>query len=187
MPIVRQSVGGRRYGAGMMVVARQLPVCGLVNAGKAAVLGELGKELDRVRVAVWAQFSDVKTAHLSKRQIRDRLMAEDAPAGFGVPQRLWRATVEDTVDKIRAFQQAVIATEVHPRSTAEQSRTRTNANGCCGWPRAVAGGRTHGCRATSASPLQLRRRGRGPRGASSPTTAPTTLHVTGKGEYGWRS
>ena len=42
-------------------------------------------------------------------------MAEDAPAGFAVPQRLWRATVEDTVDKVRAFQQAVIATEVRKK------------------------------------------------------------------------
>jgi hypothetical protein len=40
------------------------------------------------------------------------LMTEQAPAGFGVPQRLWRATVEDTVDRIRAWQQAVIAIEV---------------------------------------------------------------------------
>ena len=34
---------------------------------------------------------------------------------FAVPQRLWRATVEDTVDKIHAWQQAVIATEVRPK------------------------------------------------------------------------
>jgi hypothetical protein len=39
-------------------------------------------------------------------------MAEQAPVGFGVPQRLWRATAKDTVDKIRAWQQAVIATGV---------------------------------------------------------------------------
>ncbi len=98
-----------------MTVARRLPVCGSVNAGKAATLASMGAELDLVRAVVWARFSGAKTAHLSKRQIRDRLMAEDAPAGFGVPQRLWRATVEDTVDKIRAFQQAVIATEVRPK------------------------------------------------------------------------
>jgi putative transposase-like DNA-binding protein len=98
-----------------LIVARRLPVYGSVNAGKAATLARMGAELDRVRVVVWARFSGAKSGHLSKRQIRDRLMAEHAPAGFGVPQRLWRATVEDTVDKIRAFQQAVIATEVRPR------------------------------------------------------------------------
>jgi hypothetical protein len=56
-------------------------------------------------------------------------MAEHAPAGVGVPQRLWRATVEDTVDKIRAWQQSVIATEVRPKiyaragdDTAERKR-----------------------------------------------------------------
>jgi IS605 OrfB family transposase len=59
--------------------------------------------------------SGAKAAHLSKRQIRDRLMTERAPDDFGVPQRLWRATVEDTVDKIRAWQQSVIATEVRPK------------------------------------------------------------------------
>lgn len=99
----------------MSVVARRLAVLGSVNAGKAATLAELGVELDRVRAAVWARFSGAKTTHLSKRQIRDRLMGESAPAGFVVPQRLWRATVEDTVDKIRAWQQAVIATEIRPK------------------------------------------------------------------------
>jgi Putative transposase DNA-binding domain len=103
------------------VVARRLPVVGGVNAGKAATLSAVGGELDRVRASVWARFSGAKTAHLSKRQIRDRLMAEHAPAKFNVPQRLWRATVEDTVDKIRAWQQAVIATEVRAKIYA---RTR---------------------------------------------------------------
>jgi hypothetical protein len=112
-------VGDRRYGARMavsdQVVARRLPVLGNVNAGKASTLTTMGAELDRVREGVWARFSGAKTAHLSKRQIRDRLMAEQAPAVVGVPQRLWRATVEDTVDKVRAWQQSVIATEVRPK------------------------------------------------------------------------
>ena len=99
----------------MTVVARRLPVCGSVNAGKATVLASMGAELDRVRAAVWARFCGAKTAQLSKRQIRDRLMAEHAPGDFGVPQRLWRAGVEDAVDKIRAWQQAVIATEIRPK------------------------------------------------------------------------
>jgi hypothetical protein len=97
------------------VVARRLPVLGDVNAGKASILAMMGRELDQVRTGVWARFSGAKTAHLSKRQIRDRLMAEQAPADVGVPQRLWRATVEDTVDKIRAWQQAVITNEVRPK------------------------------------------------------------------------
>jgi IS605 OrfB family transposase len=97
------------------VVSRRLPVMGPVNAGKAATLTVVGVELDRVRAGVWSRFSGAMTAHLSKREVRDRLMAEDAPIGFGVPQRLWRATVEDTVDKIRAWQRAVIATEVRPK------------------------------------------------------------------------
>jgi IS605 OrfB family transposase len=79
------------------------------------MLAMMGAELDRVRAGVWARFSGAKTAHLSKRQIRNRLMAENAPDAVGVPQRLWRATVEDTVDKIRAWQQAVIATEVRQK------------------------------------------------------------------------
>jgi IS605 OrfB family transposase len=97
------------------VVARRLPVLGPVNTGKGATLTAMGTELDRVRAQAWGRFSGAKTAHLSKRQIRDGLMAEHAPAGYGVPQRLWRATVEDTVDKIRAWQHAVIATEVRPK------------------------------------------------------------------------
>lgn len=110
----RADVGGRGYGA-LMKVARRLPVLGQLNAGKAATLWVTGAELDRVRAGVWARFSGAKTAHLSKRQIRDRLMADGAPAKFNVPQRLWRATVEDTVDKIRAWQQAVVVTEVRPK------------------------------------------------------------------------
>jgi hypothetical protein len=88
------------------------------------MLAMMGAELDRVRAGVWARFSGAKTAHLSKRQIRDRLMAENAPAAVGVPQRLWRATVEDTVDKVRAWQQSVIAAEVRPKIYA-----RTHADG----------------------------------------------------------
>ena len=112
----------------MAVVARRLPVLEEVNRGKAATLSVMGSELDRVRAGVWTRFSGAKTAHLSKRQIRDRLMAEGAPAGVAVPQRLWRATVEDTVDKIRAWQQAVIATElrskIYCRAGDEHERKR---------------------------------------------------------------
>ena len=97
------------------VVARRLSVLGSVNAGKASTLESMGCELDRIRAGLWARFSGAKTAHLSNRQIRDQLMGEQAPRNFAVPQRLWRATVEDTVDKIRAWQQAVIATEVRPK------------------------------------------------------------------------
>ena len=97
------------------VVARRLSVVGSVNVNKAATLTAMGAELDRVRASVWARFGGAKTAALSKRQVRDRLMTEQAPASFAVPQRLWRATVEDTVDKIRAWQQAVIATDVRPK------------------------------------------------------------------------
>jgi IS605 OrfB family transposase len=97
------------------VVARRLPVVGQLNVGKAATLELMGAELDRVRAGVWSRFAGAKSACLSKRQIRDLLMAEQAPTDYGVPQRLWRATVEDTVDKIRAWQQAVIATEVRPK------------------------------------------------------------------------
>jgi hypothetical protein len=87
------------------VVTRRFPVLGSVNGGKAVTLAAMGSELDRVRAGVWTRFSGAKTAQLSKRQIRDRLMAEHAPAEFAVPQRLWRATVENTVDKVRAWQQ----------------------------------------------------------------------------------
>jgi IS605 OrfB family transposase len=114
------AVGVAAYGA-LVRVARRLPVVGVLNAGKAHTLSAMGAELDRVRAGVWARFSRAKTAHLSKRQIRNRLMAEHAPAGFGVPQRLWRATVEDTVDKIQAWQQAVIAIEVRPKIYAHTS------------------------------------------------------------------
>jgi hypothetical protein len=70
----------------MTVVARRLPVCGRLNLGKAATLASMGAELDRVRGVVWARFAGAKTAALSKRQIRDRLMAEGASDGFAVPQ-----------------------------------------------------------------------------------------------------
>jgi hypothetical protein len=103
------------------VVTRRLPVVGALNAGKSQTLSVIGSDEDRVRAGVWARFAGAKTAHLSKRQIRDRLMAENAPAGVSVPQRLWRATVEDTVDKIRAWQQAVIATEVRPKICASSA------------------------------------------------------------------
>ncbi len=107
------------------VVARGLPVLGPLNACKAATLASMGAELDHVRALVWTRFSGVKTAALSKRQIRDRLMAERLPADVAVPQRLWRATVEDTVDKIRAWQQSVIASEVRPKIYARTEADRS--------------------------------------------------------------
>ncbi len=97
------------------IVARRLPVVGVLNAGKAEVLSHMGTELDGVRAEVWRRFAGAPTAQLSKRQVRDRLMAEGRPRKYAVPQRLWRATVEDTVDKIRAWQRAVIVTEVRPK------------------------------------------------------------------------
>ena len=75
----------------MTVVARRLPVMGAVNAGKSQRLSVMGSELDRVRAAVWARFAGAKTAHLSKRQIRARLMAEPdrhkfvCRSGYGGP------------------------------------------------------------------------------------------------------
>jgi hypothetical protein len=76
-------VGVTGYGAGMTstpTVTRRLPVLGSVNGGKAATLTAMGAELDRIRACVWSRFAGAGTAHLSKRQIRDRLMAEQAPA-----------------------------------------------------------------------------------------------------------
>jgi len=97
------------------VVVRRLPVCGGVNAGKEAVLLLMGAELDRVRAGVWARFCGAKSAHLSKAAGPGSPYGRAGAGGFGVPQRLWRATVEDAVDKARAWQQAVIATEVRPK------------------------------------------------------------------------
>jgi hypothetical protein len=183
-------VGGLGYGTDMIstTVARRLPVYGSVNAGKAATLARMGSELDWVRTVVWARFSGVKSGHLSKRQIRDRLMAEDAPAGFVVPQRLWRATVEDTVDKIRAFHQAVIATEVREKiyghagdDKAERKRLLVLARS----------GRWREdpwlSRQVQKKPSPAGRRGRGPRGGSWPTTALMTFHVTRRVRCGSRS
>lgn len=79
------------------IVARRLPVVGELNASKAGALAAMGVELDRLRGVVWSRFHGAKTAHLSKREIRDRLMREGSPADYAVPQRLWRATVEDTL------------------------------------------------------------------------------------------
>jgi transposase len=96
------------------VVARHT-VAREVNADKHRVLSEMGAELDRLRAMIWSRFSGAKTAHLSTREVRNRLMAQGSPENYAVPQRLWRATVEDTVDKIRAWQRAVIVTEVRPK------------------------------------------------------------------------
>jgi hypothetical protein len=71
------------------VVARRLPVFGNVNAGKGVRLADMGAELDRVRAGVWARFAGAKTAHLSKRQIRDRLTAErERPCPRGAPETI---------------------------------------------------------------------------------------------------
>jgi hypothetical protein len=181
-------VGGRRYGAVMKagVVARRLPVLGAVNTGKASTLAMMGAELDRVRASVWARFCGAKTAHLSKRQIRDRLMAEQAPAGVGVPQRLWRATVEDTVDKIRAWQQAVIATEVRPKIYARTRDDEPERKRLLGLAKAGRWRQDAWRRGSAATRSRASGPARGARAGSWPTTAPTTPSVTSRAGCGWR-
>lgn len=183
-----RGVGGRGYGAVMKagVVARRLPVLGAVNVGKTGTLSAMGCELDRVRASVWARFSGAKTAHLSKRQIRDRLMAEGAPAAVGVPQRLWRATVEDAVDKIRAWQQAVIATEVRAKIYGRTRGDEPERKRLLGLAKA---GRwrqdawlSRQCRDAFAGHDLAR----GGRGALWPTTAPTMFSATIQAGCGWR-
>jgi hypothetical protein len=56
-------------------------------------------------------------------------MAEHAPADVGVPQRLWRVTVEDTVDKIRAWPGRGALTASSP-TTAPTTFNATSWDGC---------------------------------------------------------
>jgi hypothetical protein len=168
------------------VVARRLPVIGSVNAGKTATLTEMGMELDRVRAGVWFRFSGAKTAHLSKRQVRDRLMAEDAPTGFGVPQRLWRATVEDTVDKIRAWQRAVIATEVRAKIYAHTGGDKAERKRLLGFANAGRWREDPWLARQCRDPSAVSGPSLGDRVGSWPTTAPTTRRVTITAGCGWR-
>ncbi len=72
-------------------------------------------------------------------------MAEGAPAKFNVPQRLWRATVEDTVDKIRAWQQAVVTTEVRPKIYTRAGDDKAERKRLLGLAKAGGGVRMRGC------------------------------------------
>ncbi len=170
------------------VVARRLVVVGEVNAGKAAVLAAMGAELDQVRAVVWSRFGGAKTAQLSKRHVRDRLMAEDAPRQFAVPQRLWRATVDDMEDKIRAWQRAVIVTEVRPKiwvrtagaGDGEKRRLLTLAKA----GRWREDGWLSRANAVMRSPTRCP--GLAARGESWPTTAPMTWLAMPAGRCGWQ-
>jgi hypothetical protein len=168
------------------MVARRLPVCGPLNAGKAATLTAMGAQLDTVRAGVWSRFSGAKTTHLSKRQVRDRLMTEHAAAKFTVPQRLWRATVEDTVDKIRAWQRAVIVTEVRPKIYARTGEDKAQRQRLLGLPNRVGGAKIGGCRGNAVTRSPTRHHDRGARARSWPTTAPMTPSVTYTAACGWR-
>jgi hypothetical protein len=149
----------------------------VVNGGKAQTLSLMGEELDRVRAGVWFRFAGVKSAALSKRQIRDLLMSEGAPAEFNVPQRLWRATVEDTVDKIRAWQQSVIATEVRPRIHSHINDDAARKR-LLGWREPVAGAWIRGCLGNAGTHSPKSDPDRGAAVGLWPTTAPTTRSVT---------
>ena len=119
------------------VVTRRLAVIGRLDTGQRVTFNRMGVVLDGVRALVWERFCGAKTAHLSRREVRDRLMAQRCADGFAVPQRLWRATVEDTVDKIGAGQQAELSGAVQRKiyvraGDDEQERKRLLRLAKCG-------------------------------------------------------
>ncbi|MET7965432.1 transposase [Micromonospora sp. NPDC005305] len=75
-----------------------------LNPGKYAALAEQARRLGRVRSEVWQRYGSIAGvgSGLTDRQVRDRWLADDTHARFGVLANAWKETVRDAMADIAA-------------------------------------------------------------------------------------
>jgi IS605 OrfB family transposase len=76
-----------------------------LNEGKKETLTNIAKRLGAVRKEVWHRFGSINGVNVNPRGVRDEWVAEGRD--FGVPARLWKATLSDTLADILAYREAV--------------------------------------------------------------------------------
>jgi IS605 OrfB family transposase len=76
-----------------------------LNSGKTEKLTEIARRLGAVRKEVWHRFGSINGVNVNPRGVRDEWVADGRD--FGVPARLWKATLSDTLADILAYRQAV--------------------------------------------------------------------------------
>ena len=99
-----------------------------LNPGKFQKLTGIAELLGAVRKTVWHQFGSIASVGTTHRVIRDQWVAEKRE--FGLPARLWKETLRDTLDDVHLYQEAakVKAREAigrHTKDKAEQKRLYT--------------------------------------------------------------
>jgi IS605 OrfB family transposase len=76
-----------------------------LNPGKYERLTDCAKRLGKIRKEVWHRYGSINAINVNPREVRDKWVAQGRE--FGVPARLWKATLKDTLDSICAYREAV--------------------------------------------------------------------------------
>jgi IS605 OrfB family transposase len=111
----------------MTKVTRILPVVVQPNAAKHEKLIGMASECGKLRSYLWRRFDGISYAHKSARQVRDILAKENTHNSYALQQRVWRACVEDCLNKISAAHEAQLVSvrsKVHNRTVDETERKR---------------------------------------------------------------
>lgn len=75
-----------------------------LNNGKYERLQEITQRLGLLRGEIWQRYGSISGVGVQHREIRNAWLAEGRQ--FGVPARLWKETLRDTLDDIRLYREA---------------------------------------------------------------------------------
>ncbi|MCP4110930.1 MAG: hypothetical protein GY749_36315 [Desulfobacteraceae bacterium] len=95
-----------------------------LNAGKYNQLAETASRLGKIRTETWHRYGSFNGVGVSDRVIRDKYLAEGRK--FDVPARLWKATLKDSSDNIKACREAakVKARQAVSRHTSDKKEQK---------------------------------------------------------------
>lgn len=99
-----------------------------INQDKVARLTEIANRLGKLRTELWDRFGSVAGVGLDQRELRDQWLADQRK--FGVPARLWKETLRDTMADIALYRESAKvkvrrAIPAHTKDKAEQKRLYT--------------------------------------------------------------
>lgn len=86
-----------------MIITRIIASKGL-NPGKLDTLSEIARRLGKVRTEIWERCGSINGVGVHYRKIRDEWVAQGRD--FGVPARLWKGVLRDTMGDIKAARKA---------------------------------------------------------------------------------
>ena len=96
-----------------------------LNPSKFDRLREIARRLGDLRREIWHRYGSISGLDLNHRQIRDRWLAQGRQ--FDLPARLWKETLRDTLDDIKAYREAAkekVRKKIHKKTKDERERKR---------------------------------------------------------------